>query len=87
MTFILRKGSHEEQAPGTWWPMKAQDLSVIIIKCPKCRKIATLVRPPLKGEGVEGHDVESDGTVKPSLVCPNDECAFHEHVTLEGWKE
>ena len=32
------------------------------------------------------HEIASDGVVTPSLVCPEDECDFHEWVKLVGWK-
>ena len=32
-----------------------------------------------------GHAIADDGTVTPSLVCPEDGCDFHEFVKLEGW--
>ncbi|KKM62202.1 hypothetical protein LCGC14_1523990 [marine sediment metagenome] len=28
----------------------------------------------------------ADGTVTPSLGCPNPACSFHEFVKLDGWK-
>ena len=31
------------------------------------------------------HAIAEDGTVTPSLDCPEDGCAFHEFVKLEGW--
>lgn len=31
------------------------------------------------------HAVAPDGTVTPSVVCPYDNCGFHEMVKLEGW--
>jgi hypothetical protein len=31
------------------------------------------------------HTIADDGTVTPSLVCPYDDCNWHENVKLEGW--
>jgi hypothetical protein len=31
------------------------------------------------------HSVAEDGTVMPSVVCPNYECRFHGYVRLVGW--
>jgi len=31
------------------------------------------------------HDVADDGTVTPSLVCPQDDCSFHDWGILEDW--
>ena len=32
------------------------------------------------------HTIAEDGTVSPSVVCPESGCGFHEYVRLEGWK-
>ncbi len=32
------------------------------------------------------HMVRSDGKVTPSLVCPDADCGFHEHIRLIGWE-
>lgn len=37
------------------------------------------------GVGPKGHQIEADGTVTPSAVCPTAGCDFHEFVRLEGW--
>jgi hypothetical protein len=34
---------------------------------------------------LSGHTIDDKGHVTPSLVCPYDECNWHEVVTLEGW--
>lgn len=31
------------------------------------------------------HTIESDGAVKPSVVCPEPGCDFHEYISLKGW--
>jgi hypothetical protein len=31
------------------------------------------------------HSIEEDGTVVPSVVCPNTGCRFHNYVRLVGW--
>lgn len=72
--YVIRKGSHEEQAPGTWWGQK-----MVMVKCPDCEGVVRISRAS------GGHHIFSSGEVQPSLDCPNDECEFHEFVTLEGW--
>ena len=32
------------------------------------------------------HTIAADGTVSPSVVCPEPGCDFHEHVRLVGWE-
>lgn len=34
---------------------------------------------------LDDHTVRDDGTVVPSLVCPDGGCDFHENVRLIGW--
>lgn len=31
------------------------------------------------------HEIASDGTVTPSVVCPTPGCSFHDQVRLVGW--
>jgi len=47
-----------------------------LVACPCCLQPAGL-----------NHVVEANGTVVPSLDCPNDACSFHEHVRLGDWTE
>lgn len=35
--------------------------------------------------GIPDHEVAENGTVTPSLQCPEDGCDWHETVRLEGW--
>lgn len=44
------------------------------MSCPKCGEQASLI----------GHTIKDDGTINPSVVCPN-ECGFHEMVKLKDW--
>lgn len=41
--------------------------------------------------GAEGdlsdHEVDGSGLVSPSVVCPTDDCGFHDHVTLMQFGE
>ncbi len=46
------------------------------VRCPRCKQLGQL-----------GHDVGDSGKVTPSLVCPDDTCTYHEHVTLEDWPD
>jgi len=74
--FVIKQGTAEEQANGTWWGTKP-----VLIKCPNCGKIANISRA--SGH----HHIVTNGEVQPSLDCPNEECTFHEFVRLEGWEE
>lgn len=48
-----------------------------IIVCPLCKKQVSL----------SGHTIKSDGHVSPSLVCPHNECNFHDYIKLDNWSE
>lgn len=36
---------------------------------------------------IDKHDITEDGGVKPSIVCTQDNCTWHEYVILDGWTE
>lgn len=66
---------------GTWsliWRSAdhAKGHSAIIV-CPECGKDGSLL----------SHDINADGHISPSLVCPHNPCAFHDFGQLEGWTE
>lgn len=62
-------------APGTWSKAKMVDGQPTALACCVNGHIASL----------SGHDIAADGTVTPSLVCPEDGCIFHEFVQLDNW--
>lgn len=65
---------------GKWRRQQDGDVAV---SCPKCGTSGHLglndQRP------AESHTVGENGKVIPSMVCPNDECTFHEFVKLHAW--
>jgi hypothetical protein len=61
--------------PGTWKRGMGANGPTALIRCPKCRGIASL----------SDHCIDEHGVVQPSLVCPHDDCGFHEFVNLGGW--
>lgn len=63
---------------GTWRGVKLTDQAgrrSATASCPDCGQTASL----------SGHEIAKDGTVNPSVVCPNANCNFHQFVKLEGW--
>jgi len=63
--------------PGTWKGLKLQGgQRSATVTCPVCGQTCTLI----------DHQIDPDGTVSPSLVCPYD-CGFHEFIKLEGWAD
>lgn len=49
-----------------------------IVCCPECTKLMTIGR---------NHEVDPEGIVTPSLVCPYPGCSFHQSVRLEDWDQ
>jgi len=35
---------------------------------------------------ISDHEIAADGAVTPSVVCTEDGCGWHEHITLVGWE-
>lgn len=64
---------HQEK--GRWGGWRAGTETRIMISCPQCGTVAGL-----------DHDIASDGTVTPSVICPIG-CGFHDHVRLSMWKQ
>ena len=63
-------------APGHWWLWKTPTSDVVMVCCPKCKRLIHLS---------EEHEISADGTVTPSCVCPTGYCDFHAQVKLAGW--
>lgn len=59
--------------PGQWAITRTPTEAKVRFCCPKCRGM---------GDLTETHEIASDGTVSPSVVC---DCGFHDLVKLEGW--
>jgi hypothetical protein len=49
-----------------------------VIRCPECGKLATLG---------DNHEVASDGSISPSLVCPFPPCTFHVSARFADWAD
>lgn len=45
------------------------------MSCPDCGESASLSE----------HDIDEKGNVSPSVVCPNSDCNFHEHIQLKDY--
>ncbi len=91
----------DEAPKGSWWlvPMwvhrslPAEKITPAIgytcIKCPDCGKVSTLRDANLmsvRADGSRGHDIQDDGVVKPSIVCPHPGCTWHVWGRLLDWK-
>lgn len=63
---------------GTWQRTTRDGKETARIACPYCGFAASLA---------ETHEIDSTGRVTPSVVCPTDDCAFHDYVFLHGWPE
>lgn len=70
---VFRKG----QKKGEWRLLTWGGVTSAVIKCPLCGFDGRLT----------SHTIKQNGDVNPSVVCPNEDCSFHEYITLEGWKK
>ena len=67
----------ELDKPGCWMRVKAKGKKPsALVSCPTCEETVSL----------SGHFIFYDGKVTPSLVCPHENCGFHDWIVLEGWK-
>ena len=60
---------------GSWKTWTATTKAIVIVACPDCGGLASLV----------DHTIFPDGTVKPAVDCPDILCRFHDDVRLVGW--
>lgn len=77
MVFVAKKAAPvvEPPTPGTWWPLRLEGgVLSASFTCP-FGHFGTLT----------DHYIDADGTVQPSVICPEPGCGFHEVVRLEGW--
>jgi len=49
---------------------------LVILRCPRCQRVSCL----------HEHTIKEDGKVFPSVVCPREDCDFHDMVQLKDWK-
>lgn len=72
MTCIPRQVRAPEVPPApAWWPFGAG----VMLRCPSGHV------------GRLDHEIATDGTVSPSVMCMNPGCDFHDYVTLDEWTE
>ena len=72
---MYQSEQNNEYKPGTWKGLKIETGRSASMTCPDCGLTCVLI----------DHDIELDGTVQPSVVCPAEDCNFHEIVVLNGW--
>lgn len=70
-------GGRKNKHAGRWKGGISDGKKTANASCPKCGRIASLSQ----------HSISQDGKVTPSLVCPFDDCDFHDYVKLVGWAE
>lgn len=73
---VIRPDTARNRAGATWRRLGVAGggISATMV-CPNCNQPSALL----------DHVIAPDGTVYPSVECPNDDCTFHEFVLLEGW--
>ncbi len=67
-----------------WRKVLLDGQPAIRMQCPTCHVVGRL---HLSARDSLGHQVNARGEVMPSVVCGNNDCDFHDYVTLEGWPE
>ena len=66
----------DSNIPLTWKPLKDGD-----------KRSASFICPNRHHGVLLDHEIAPDGTVTPSVVCPEDGCEFHDYLKLEGWTQ
>lgn len=74
---IQIKHDQELVAPNTWAKHIYQSGRVQVVTRCSNGHIGSL----------DDHEIASDGTVSPSVVCQREGCNFHEFIKLEGWNQ
>lgn len=69
-------GKGPKEKAGTWRYLSNGEVQSASFTCPKCGLPGTL----------EDHDIDIDGTVAPSVECPDEKCGFHDRIRLIDWK-
>lgn len=88
MTVVLPRESKHWPSPGTWTFVRSRErvsgtnpgkrgTPTARVACAKCGQSAP----------IWFHEIDAEGNVTPSLVCPMDGCDWHVTVMLQGWKE
>lgn len=65
----------DKLTPGTWNGGQTPIFRAVAFCCPNGHI-----------GGLSDHEIAPDGTVSPSVVCPEPGCDFHEFIKLEGWQ-
>ena len=76
ITVGRRDASMSRDAPLTWRPVRIGSSE---------RFTAMVVCANGHSGLLEDHEIGPDGTVSPSLVCPEVGCPWHETIRLDGW--
>lgn len=71
---FVAKQNNDRYTPGTWRGVTFDG-----------KRFAGLTCPNGHAGDLSDHTIAADGTVSPSVVCPEAGCGFHENVKLEGW--
>ena len=75
MRLTIPKSLRWPPLPGHWTPLRSEGGVVVVFRCPDCQQSAHL----------DEHEIDAQGHVSPSVVCPTEDCTFHHDVELDGW--
>lgn len=76
---LSRASDPFEDLPLTWYPVTRESSKLP----PTANVVCSQGHAGLIGE----HEIAPDGKVNPSVVCTQDNCSFHEYITLIGWED
>ena len=71
MIIVPHSNGHE---PRTWKGLQTENGRSASLTCPQGHVCS-----------LSNHEILSDGSVHPSVICPEDGCGFHEFVKLKDW--
>lgn len=63
-----------EEPPNTWKRVMADGKPTALYTCPNGHTGL-----------IDEHEISSDGTVSPSVVCTENGCDFHDYIKLRDW--
>lgn len=79
---MIKLSRSDDFVPNTWrqWIDRdfknKVDVTTACVTCPNCGNAMSL----------KEHTIAENGIVSPSLICPTENCSFHEFVHLEDWE-
>lgn len=84
MTFVFKRVPHGPPPPGCYAQWQKNGSGLFADCCCPNGHLGSLRDSGFKARP-GNHSVAPDGTVRPSYVCTEPGCGFHQWVKLDGW--